>query len=72
MNLTQFAIEKNRITLVLVVLLFLSGILAYVNLPKAQDPGFTVRAAVITTRLPGAAPERMEQLVTEKIGRAHV
>ena len=67
MSLTRFAIEKNRITLVLVTLLFLSGVLAYVNLPKAQDPGFTVRAAVITTRLPGAAPERMEQLVTDKI-----
>ena len=67
MNMTRFAIEKNRITVVLVVLLFLSGLMAYKNLPKAQDPGFIVRTAVVTTRLPGAAPERMELLVTDKI-----
>lgn len=67
MNMTRFAIEKNRITIVLVVLLFLSGLMAYKSLPKAQDPGFTVRTVAITTQLPGAAPERMEQLVTDKI-----
>lgn len=67
MNMTRFAIEKNRITVVLVILLFFSGLMAYKNLPKAQDPGFIVRTAVVTTRLPGAAPERMELLVTDKI-----
>ena len=67
MSLTQFAIEKNRITLVLVSILFIAGLIAYQTLPKAQDPGFTIRTAVITTRLPGVAPERMEQLVTDKI-----
>ncbi len=67
MSLTGFAIDKNRITLVLVFMLFVAGMLAYWNLPKAQDPGFIVRTAVITTRLPGASPERMEQLVADKI-----
>ena len=67
MTLTQFAIEKNRITLVLVSILFIAGLIAYQTLPKAMDPGFTVRTAVITARLPGVAPERMEQLVTDKI-----
>ena len=67
MSLTRLAIDKNRVTLALVLLLFFSGISAYIALPKAQDPGFIVRTAVITTRLPGAAPERMEQLITDKI-----
>ncbi|MCG8458785.1 MAG: efflux RND transporter permease subunit, partial [Holophagales bacterium] len=67
MSLTQLAIEKNRITLVLVGILLVSGVMAYVSLPKEQDPGFIVRAAVITTRLPGASPERMELLVTDQI-----
>ncbi|MEM9303607.1 MAG: efflux RND transporter permease subunit [Pseudomonadota bacterium] len=67
MNLTGTAIRRNRITLVLVAILFLTGLTAYVQLPKAQDPGFTVRTAVITTRLPGASPERVELLVTDKI-----
>lgn len=67
MALTAAAIAQNRVTGVLVTLLIFSGILAYIALPKAQDPGFTIRTAVITTKLPGASPERVEQLVTDKI-----
>lgn len=67
MNLTGTAIDKNRITLTVVVLAVLAGIFAFQTLPKAQDPGFTVRTAVITTRFPGASPERVELLVTDKI-----
>ncbi len=67
MSLTQIAINNNRVTLVLVVILLAAGVQAYVMLPKAQDPGFIVRTAVVTTRLPGASPERVEQLVTDKI-----
>ena len=67
MNLTRAAIEKNRITLIVTALALLSGVLAYWSLPKSQDPGFTIRTAKIITRLPGASPERMELLVTDKI-----
>jgi len=65
--LTSKAIEKNRITFAVVALVLLSGLLAFQNIPKAQDPGFTVRTVLITTRFPGASPERVEQLVTDKI-----
>ena len=51
----------------IVALLIVAGGLAFESLPKAQDPGFTVRTAVITTRFPGASPERVELLVTDKI-----
>ncbi|MFK7887442.1 MAG: efflux RND transporter permease subunit [Gammaproteobacteria bacterium] len=67
MSLTSLAIKQNRVTLVVTALLLLSGIMAYVALPKAQDPGFLVRTAVVSVQLPGASPERMEQLVTDKI-----
>ncbi len=67
MNLTATAIAKNRITLTVVTLLILAGIAAYSELPKAQDPGFIIRTVVITTRFPGASPERVELLVTDKI-----
>ncbi len=67
MNLTAAAIDRNRITLTVVVLVVIAGIFAYRGLPKAQDPGFIVRTAVITTRFPGASPERVELLVTDKI-----
>ncbi len=67
MSLTSAAIKNNRVTAVVVTLAVFSGLMAYVALPKAQDPGFIVRTAVVTTQLPGASPERVEQLVTDKI-----
>ena len=67
MSLTATAIRNNRVTLTIVALLIIAGSLAYENLPKAQDPGFIVRTAVITTQFPGASPERVELLVTDKI-----
>ena len=70
MNITQFAINNNRVTIILVVLLVLFGISSYFDLPKAQDPGFIIRAAQITTYFPGASPSRVENLVTDKIEKA--
>ena len=67
MNLTAAAIDRNRVTLTIVGLVVIAGIFAFQSLPKAQDPGFIVRTAVITTRFPGASPERVELLVTDKI-----
>ncbi|MEM6573387.1 MAG: efflux RND transporter permease subunit [Pseudomonadota bacterium] len=67
MSLTSAAIEQNRVTAVIVSLSILAGLMAYAALPKAQDPGFIIRTAVVTTQLPGASPERVEQLVTDKI-----
>ncbi|MBT8077029.1 MAG: efflux RND transporter permease subunit [Gammaproteobacteria bacterium] len=65
--LTDAAISNNRITLTVAVLVVLSGVIAFQSIPKAQDPGFIVRTVLITTRFPGASPERVEQLVTDKI-----
>lgn len=67
MSLTRSAIQLDRVTMVIYVILMLAGILAYSNLPKEEDPGFIVRTAVITTMLPGASPERVELLVTDLI-----
>jgi len=66
-NLTAIAIDRNRITLAVVVLVLLSGMIAFQQIPKAQDPGFTIRTVLITTRFPGASPKRVELLVTDKI-----
>ena len=40
------------------------------NASRAEDPGFTIRAAQVLTRFPGASPERIEQLVTDPIEEA--
>jgi multidrug efflux pump subunit AcrB len=67
MNITRYAIEKNRVTSVLLILILFGGIMAYNQLPQAEDPGFIIRTALVTTYFPGASPERIEQLVTDKL-----
>ena len=54
MNLTQFAIDKNRITLTALLIIVVAGLDTYRRLPRAEDPGFTIRTAVVVTRFPGA------------------
>lgn len=67
MDITRFAIEKNRVFSVIFIIVMLAGINAYFTLPKNEDPGFIVRTAFIQTRLPGASPSRVEQLITDKL-----
>lgn len=67
MNLTQFAIEKNRITWMVLGTIIIMGLLLYSSLPRDSMPPFTVRVATVVSQFPGASPERVEQLVTDKI-----
>ena len=67
MDITRAAIEKNRITTVALVLITVAGVMAYRTSSRAEDPGFTIRTATVVTYFPGASPERVEQLVTDKI-----
>lgn len=69
MNPTRVAIEGNRITLTALALIVAAGIAAFFNLPRAEDPGFTIRVARVTTLFPGASPQRVERLVTDKLER---
>ncbi|MCP4724636.1 MAG: efflux RND transporter permease subunit [bacterium] len=67
MKITQTAIEKNRITAVSLIIIIAAGFMAYQNMSRAEDPGFTIRTAMVMTMFPGASPERVEMLVTDKL-----
>jgi multidrug efflux pump subunit AcrB len=69
-NLTRAAIEKNRITFAFLLVVVIAGIRAYLGMPQSEDPGFTIRTAMVITYFPGASPERVEQLVTDKLEKA--
>jgi len=64
-GLTRAALDRRTVTTVFLTLLFLWGISLYPQLPRAEDPGFTPRTAVVTARFPGAEPELVERLVTD-------
>jgi multidrug efflux pump subunit AcrB len=67
MNITQFSIEKKRIIFTLLFVIFVTGLTTYINMPRAEDPGFVIKNAVVLTYFPGASPERIEQLITDKL-----
>lgn len=65
--ITEIALKKKIITITILSVLAIAGILSYFRHPQAEDPGFVVRWAQIVTYLPGASPERMENLITDKL-----
>ena len=67
MNITQLAIKNNRLTLAFVVIIIFLGIISFNSMPRDDMPPFLIRFATVVSRFPGASPERVEMLVTDKI-----
>ena len=62
---------RNRRLLVLAIaLIAVAGLSSYFVLPRLEDPELLPRAAIVTTRFPGANAERVELLVTERIEKS--
>ncbi len=59
--------RNPRLVILTVALILVAGLSSYYVLPRMEDPLLTQRAAMITTRFPGADAERVESLVTEKL-----
>lgn len=67
MNLTGLSLKFNRITILALVVVVILGLVEYGNLSRDSMPPFTVRLATIVTQFPGASPERVESLISDKI-----
>ncbi|PZD70337.1 Nickel and cobalt resistance protein CnrA [Acaryochloris thomasi RCC1774] len=59
---------RNRQLLFLsIALIIVWGLSAFLTLPRLEDPEITQRNSTVTTVFPGASPERVEALITDKI-----
>lgn len=67
MKITKFAIDNKVTSYLLFTLLLIFGYISYEESEKAQDPGFTVKVALITTQWPGATANQMAELVSKTI-----
>ncbi len=67
MRLTSLAINNNRVTFSLIIVILLMGILIFTQMPRDDMPPFLIRYVSIVSIFPGASPERVEMLVTDKI-----
>ncbi len=66
-NLSAWALRHPSLVSYLMLSLFLSGALAYVNLGQAEDPEFTIKTMAVRTLWPGATAREVEQLVTDRL-----
>ena len=67
MNLAEISIRNKTTTLVFATLLVILGLLAYFDLPRLEDPEFTIKDALVITTYPGASAEEVELEVTDLI-----
>jgi len=70
MDITKFALKNEKVTLVFSLMILVYGIISFINLPRAKDPGFIIRTATVVTHFSGASATRVEQLVTDKLEKA--
>ena len=67
MNLAEFSINRNRITFTVLGTILIMGMVFYQSLSRDSMPPYTVRVATVVSSFPGSSPERVEQLVTDKV-----
>lgn len=70
MNLAEFAIRNRLISSIVLIGSLIAGYLAYQNLPRFEDPEFTIRQAQLITQYPGASSEEVANEVTEQLESA--
>jgi multidrug efflux pump len=66
-NLSQWAITHRALVLFMMLVLGASGLYTYVNLGRAEDPSFTIKAMIVYVTWPGATAAEMQQQVADKI-----
>ncbi len=48
MNIAEFSIKKDVITITLILVLVFAGIKSFQSLSRLEDPEFTIKEAIIT------------------------
>jgi multidrug efflux pump subunit AcrB len=67
MNLAGFAVENRAFVYFVALLMAIAGVASFFGLGQLEDPEFTVKTAVISTRYPGASAEEVELEVTDRL-----
>lgn len=64
---SKFCIRKPVTTIMVTLMVFLAGIVSYLNLDQALMPNVDLPIAVVYTTYVGAAPEEIENLIAEPL-----
>jgi multidrug efflux pump len=66
-NLTEWALKHQTLVLYMMLMLTISGLLAYTKLGQSEDPPFTFKVMLVHTTWPGASAVEVEQQITDKL-----
>ncbi|MEM6847224.1 MAG: efflux RND transporter permease subunit [Pseudomonadota bacterium] len=66
---TRFGLDRNRFTILMMLLILAMGVSSYLGLPKRENPEITIRTAVVAINFPGMAPTRVEDLIAIPVER---
>lgn len=67
MNLSTFAMKSKTVVYTFVALMTAWGTYTFYNMPRREDPEFTIRTCVVSTRWPGTPAIKVEELITDKL-----
>ena len=67
MNITKIAFNNNRLTFGILLVIVVMGFSFYRIMPRDDMPPFLIRYVTIVSFFPGASPDRVEMLVSDKI-----
>lgn len=70
MNPAELAIKNRLISAIIIAASLIGGWTAYQNMPRFEDPEFTIRTAQIFTQYPGASPEEVANEIAEPLETA--
>lgn len=66
-KISDFFIERYRVAYLIIAAIVLLGLQAYMSLPREEMPEVVVPFAIVSANYPGAAPQEIETLITDKI-----
>lgn len=64
-NLSAWALAHQQLVSFLMLVIVAAGILCYENLPRNEDPAFTIKTAVVSAQWSGATVDDTTRLVTD-------
>ena len=64
MNIGEFSVQNRVISWLLVVIMVGGGIMAFGEIGRLEDPSFTIKAAKVITRYPGATAREVQDELT--------
>jgi multidrug efflux pump len=66
-NLSEWALKNQVLVLYIMLMVTITGFLAYTELGQSEDPPFTFKVMLVRTTWPGASAIEVEQQITDKL-----